>query len=127
MEYQFIKDPIDGFRLLISDEQANIARWLVDETGISSSAVNDLLVEINQKTSAFTHDVNFRGKEMVMSIVDGEVAVRLNQHGVSDFEQERFDQEMLSVDTTNDLSECGLDDFLSLLEDWYLFLKDNRV
>ena len=127
MEYQFIKDPIDGFRLLISDEQANIARWLVDETGISSSAVNDLLVQVDKNTSAFTHDVEFRGKEMVMSIVDGEVAVRVNQHSVSDFEQERFDQEMLSVDTTNDLSECGLDDFVSLLQDWYLFLKDNRV
>ena len=39
MEYQFIKDTIDGFRLNINDEHSNIARFLVEEIGMKSKQV----------------------------------------------------------------------------------------
>lgn len=127
MEYQFIKDPIDGFRLLITDEHTNIARWLSDETPVSSTAVKQLIENINSHSQSFYHDYQINGKEMVLTVCNGEVAIKINHHGISEQESERFTQEMLSVDTSTDICECGLDDFICLLQDWHDFLKDNRA
>ena len=43
MEYQFIRDPISGFRVKISDEQALIGRWFNEE--LSHNEVRDLLAQ----------------------------------------------------------------------------------
>lgn len=127
MEYQFIKDPIDGFRLLITDEHTNIARWLSDETPVTSNAVKQLIGNINSHSQSFYHDYQINGKEMVLTVSNGEVAITINHHAISEQESERFTQEMLSVDTSKDVSECGLDDFICLLQNWHDFLVDNRA
>lgn len=127
MEYQFIKDPIDGFRLLITDEHTNIARWLADETAVTSGAVKQLISNIKLHSQNVYDDFHITGKEMVLSVFNGEVAIKINHHGISEHESDRFTQEMLSVDTATDLCECGLDDFMSLLQDWHDFLKENRA
>lgn len=127
MEYQFIRDPIDGFRLQISDGHTNIARWLVEETPLTSNDISQLITNIKQQSQTYHHDFRINGKEMVLSICNGEVAIETNHHAISEYESDRFDQEMLSVDTATDLCECGLDDFISLLEDWHDFLKEHRA
>ena len=61
MEYQFIRDPITGCRMLISDEHSNIARWFNEQLNPQydevkkfyvikpkSSNIDDLLVIINK-------------------------------------------------------------------------------
>jgi uncharacterized protein YacL (UPF0231 family) len=127
MEYQFIKDPIDGFRLTISDEQTNIARWLVEETGINSQAVEAFIHEICSISNKTSYDYEKIGSEMVLKLSNGEVLVSVSHIAVSDSQIDRFEQEMLSLDSSSDISGCGLDDFIDLLKDWHLFLKDNRA
>ena len=127
MEYQFIKDPIDGFRLNINDEHNNIARFLVEEIGINSQQVLQFKAQVLDETNIHGYELRQSGKELSLLIFDGEVSVKINHHAVDDIQLERFEQEMLSIESNNDVSECGLDDFLSLLDDWLYFLQDNAA
>ena len=127
MEYVFIRDPIDGFIIQFNDEHRHFARFLNEEIGATSQAVERFHLQITTSIACQTHAFDVRGKETVLTVDEGEVSVMMNQMPLVSHELERLEQEMLTVDSNSDRSECGIDDFLDLLLGWYQFLIDNKV
>ena len=100
---------------------------MVEEIGMKSKQVLQFKAHVLDATNINGYEFRQSGKELSLLIFDGEVSVNINHHAVDDIQLERFEQEMLSIESSNDVSECGLDDFLSLLDDWLYFLQENAA
>lgn len=122
MEYQFIRDPITGFRMLISDEHSNIARWFNEQLNPQYDEVKKFYMELLESISANKSYV-MQGAELTIYVSDGEIAINTNNVAIEINEQERLEQEGLDYQTTYDSCECGADDFLEITESWLEFLK----
>jgi len=118
MEYQFIRDPISGFRIKISSEHAIIGRWLNEEIGKDKVAM--VLALISSVSSSF-EPLTLKGQEIDLILSKDEAlfeAHALHQDN-EDILAYQDDELMLEE---NDLSSgCGFEDFVDLINSWHEF------
>ena len=119
MEYQFIRDPITGFKVKISDEQALIARWLNEELG--NSEVADLLARCAAMSKGQAAWVRL-GSEIRFTLNTEEAlfeAHALFQEG-DDISQ--YADDALALDDHGLVAGCGFEDLVDLLTAWQQFI-----
>ncbi|MBQ4847111.1 YacL family protein [Pseudoalteromonas sp. MMG013] len=119
MEYQFIRDPIAGLKVRISDEQALIARWLNEE--LDKSEVAELVTRCHMMTKGQPAWVRL-GNEIRFTLNADEAlfeAHALFQEG-DDISQ--YADDALELDDHGLVAGCGFEDFVALLMAWQAFI-----
>ncbi|MBE0366773.1 YacL family protein [Pseudoalteromonas aurantia] len=119
MEYQFIRDPIAGLKVRISDEQALIARWLNEE--LDKSEVAELVARCHMMTKGQPAWVRL-GNEIRFTLNADEAlfeAHALFQEG-DDISQ--YADDALELDDHGLVAGCGFEDFVALLMAWQAFI-----
>ncbi|MBQ4852305.1 YacL family protein [Pseudoalteromonas sp. MMG012] len=119
MEYQFIRDPIAGLKVRISDEQALIARWLNEE--LDKSEVAELVTRCHMMTKGQPAWVRL-GNEIRFTLNADEAlfeAHALFQEG-DDISQ--YADDALELDDHRLVAGCGFEDFVALLMAWQAFI-----
>ncbi|CAM4111257.1 YacL family protein [Pseudoalteromonas byunsanensis] len=122
MEYQFIRDPITGFGVKISDEHTLVGRWLSEE--LPHNEVAQLIA----KSKAIHKDSPMlvkEGKEIRFTLSHDEALFEAHAlfHQADDLSN--YGDDALVLDEHGLVSGCGYEDFIALLEAWYQFIHRN--
>lgn len=120
MEYQFIRDPIDGFSLEINDEHKVIGQWLTTEIGTDKHKLMLVIANIEATNQYQQHVIP--GTEYSLIIESGEAMVRANVSQIPVDPTLLLEQE-LQLDDTDMIAECGQLDLLDLLYQWQDFIS----
>ncbi|BBN80271.1 UPF0231 protein [Pseudoalteromonas sp. A25] len=122
MEYQFIKDPVTGFRVKISDEHMLVGRWLNEE--LPFEQVNSLLNSAKNLSKAKPALV-IEGKETRLTLSHEEALFESHALFHQSDELIRYADDALELDEHGLVSGCGYEDFLELLQAWHQFINRN--
>ncbi|PCK30653.1 YacL family protein [Pseudoalteromonas piscicida] len=120
MEYQFIRDPLSGFRARFNDEHALIGRWLSEE--LEHSDIIELLSQLmalpNQKA-----ELTLVGKEIRVTFSAQEALFESHAlfHEGEDLAQ--YQDDALALDDSGLMAVCGYEDFMPILSEWADFTK----
>ncbi|MCF2825618.1 MULTISPECIES: YacL family protein [unclassified Pseudoalteromonas] len=120
MEYQFIRDPLSGFRARLNDEHALIGRWLSEE--LAHERIVSLLTQLenlpNQK-----EELVLAGKEIRATFTPQEALFESHAlfHESDDIAQ--YQEDALALDESGMMAVCGYEDFLPMLVEWAEFTK----
>ncbi|MCF6434820.1 MULTISPECIES: YacL family protein [Pseudoalteromonas] len=119
MEYQFIRDPITGFRVKISDEHMLVGRWLSEELPY------DEVMQLVADAKAMHKDspvIVKEGKEIRFTLSADEALFEAHAlfHQADDLSH--YADDALELDEHGLLSGCGYEDFIALLEAWNQFI-----
>jgi uncharacterized protein YacL (UPF0231 family) len=120
LEYQFIRDPIVGFKVKISDEQALIARWLNEE--LEKSEVTDLLTRCAVMTKGQTAWVRV-GKEIRFTLSAEEALFEAHALFQDGDDISQYADDALELDEHGLIAGCGFEDFVDLLTAWQQFIN----
>lgn len=123
MEYQFIRDPISGFRVKISDEQALIGRWFNEE--LAHNEVKDLLAQCRNIKSFNTPLVRL-GKEVRFKLCEQEALFEAHSLFNNNDDLAQYQDDALELDEHGLMAVCGFEDFVELLEAWHDFIGRGR-
>lgn len=119
MEYQFIRDPIDGFSLEINDEHKVIGQWLITEVGTDIAQLTTLITKIETISQYQTELIT--GTEYSLTLEAGEALIRANVSQIP-VDQSVLLEQALALDDTDMIAECGQLDLLDLLYQWRDFI-----
>ncbi|WP_115719957.1 YacL family protein [Gallaecimonas mangrovi] len=117
MEYQFRFNPFDG-RHQIQMELGFVAfgRFIEDELGIDHAKIQRLLDGLKADS-----DFCFEGHEWTLQVEQGELSLCHHNLNLTDNE---LDPE-LTLDDSDNLSCCGLEDGIKLFSAWLDFVAPN--
>nr|WP_315942822.1 YacL family protein [Pseudoalteromonas sp. CIP111854] len=122
LEYQFIRDPITGFKVRVSDEHALVGRWLNEEL-----AYDDVLSLINlaKALPQNKQTLVIEGTEVRLTLSCEEALFEAHAlfHQADDISH--YADDALELDEHGLVSGCGFEDFMDLLQAWYQFI--NRI
>ncbi|WP_117233683.1 YacL family protein [Vibrio maerlii] len=123
MEFQFTRNTLMGeFYVKCSMGHEIVARWLQEEVGKELTKIDQVLAIIDQAKQNPMEEVRLEGKEISLSIHQFDVIVEENVLG---HEQELGDSEFDFYDSESTAS-CGLEDFLTMMEQWHQFITQGR-
>lgn len=123
MEYQFIRDPISGFRVKISDEQALIGRWFNEE--LPQEKVLELLTACHA-LDKHTPQLQYQGKEIRFTLDTQEALFEAHNIFHQQDDLQRYADDFLELDEHGTVAACGFEDFVALLQDWSEFIGKSR-
>lgn len=119
MEYQFIRDPVIGFKVKISDEQALIARWFNEE--LAHDEVIDLLIQCRDIKSMHSPLIKM-GREVRFKLSPQEALFESHSLFHNNDDLALYQEDALELDEHGLMAVCGFEDFVELLEDWSEFI-----
>ena len=120
LEYQFIRDPISGYRVKMSDEHALVGRWLNEELPFNEVAefLRSASTLKDNKTTLVTE-----GREVRLTLSHEEALFEAHAlfHNSDDISQ--YSDDALELDEHGLVSGCGYEDFIALIEAWLAFIN----
>ncbi|MFC3032980.1 YacL family protein [Pseudoalteromonas fenneropenaei] len=121
MEYQFIKDPLFGIRVRMSDEHSLIGRWLSDEIGNARLAeVFAWIAKIKQGQDTVVD----AGREVRLTLNRDEALFEAHALFFNDDSQlDEYRDDALNFADEGLHAACGFEDFCALLEDFQQFCQ----
>ncbi|WP_206484999.1 YacL family protein [Thalassotalea sp. G2M2-11] len=122
MEYEFIHDTVTGYaKAKFSFEHQIIGPWLELEVGNNTEKLTELLTVIDQVESGAIQEKVITGCEYSVVLSRDDIKIQANAllNGESQLPDELQSDE-LHFDS-QDSSECGLNDFRTLLLSWAKF------
>lgn len=119
MEYQFTRTLTGEYRIKCSMDHEVVAHWLEQEVYTDKAKINDILATIEQIKAGDGQEFCYRGKEISLSMLQGEVIIEEN---VLSTEQELDDNEFDFYNSESSAG-CGLEDFEQLLRSWLVFIR----
>ncbi|KZN59460.1 hypothetical protein N474_07135 [Pseudoalteromonas luteoviolacea CPMOR-2] len=124
MEYQFIKDPIAGFKVRMSQEHALVGRWLNEELPLTEVA-SFLEQLLGVKHS--TEELKLEGKEVRLTLSKDEALFEAHSLFQNDVDLSRYEDDFLELDEDGLSAGCGFEDFEALMQDWYGFIQSRKL
>ncbi len=122
MEFEFIKNSFTGEYLVRCEMgQEVIARLLQEEISTSDRTIMEITALLTQAAQFSGNEFKWQGKEISLSVVDSEVHVYENSLAFDSLME--MDEEF-SVYESESYSECGLEDFRSVLAQWERFIHN---
>ncbi|GEK09005.1 YacL family protein [Pseudoalteromonas peptidolytica] len=120
MEYQFIRDPLSGFRARFNDEHALIGRWLSEELDHNSVRV---LISQLEALSFQKEELILTGKEIRATFTPQEALFESHAlfHESEDVMQ--YQEDALALDESGMMAICGYEDFMPMLKEWAEFIR----
>ena len=125
MEYQFVRDPIFGFRAKFTDEQALFGRWLTEEINTDRQQLTALLGLIEQVKAVQVNELKLLGKEVSLTLSDAEALLEANILHQGDEDISMYQDDALALDEDGLLAVCGYEDFVALIHAWCEFIRFN--
>lgn len=126
MEYDFTyQRDTRQFGLVLAPEYQILATFLVEEFAANATAIAQLLQQLTVLTSR--DEWRYQGKEFVLAVEHAEVLLQHNsvlQDHASAAEQQLLLEEQLQLDEQGLSCQCGLEDFVKLLQDWHRFITE---
>lgn len=123
MDYQFIRDPISGYSIRISQEHEIIATWITEELGTNKQTVADFYHTLKSLENTMTHDFMLKGREISLSVLDYDVTIKANSLYHDNHELAQYEEDHLSLDTSTLEGGCGLEDFIQVIQGWLDFIR----
>ncbi|KZN51159.1 YacL family protein [Pseudoalteromonas luteoviolacea] len=123
MEYQFIRDPIAGFRVRMSEEHALVGRWLNDELPLNDIAG---FIEKMSTVKQGTEELKLEGKEVRLTLSKDEALFEAHTLFQNDVDLSRYEDDLLELDEDGLMAGCGFEDFQALMHDWNRFVQSRR-
>ncbi|WP_240654774.1 YacL family protein [Pseudoalteromonas rubra] len=124
MEYQFIRDPIAGFRVKMSAEHELVGRWLNDE--LAHDALPALLARLKEiKTTRDEFCLEGREVRLIVSHQEALFEAHDLYHDQTDA-LSAFSDDALAMEEHGLSAGCGFEDFEALLLDWQDFIRRRR-
>ena len=123
MEFEFLRDPtFGGYHAKFSMEHELFAVWLMEEIGDNKERLSQLQVCIDKAQKLSFEDVQFVGREYLLTLNKDEVHLVLNSalDGVGDYDS--YEQQDLYVNDQHHANSCGLEDFVQMIAAWREFL-----
>ncbi|MBD1584382.1 YacL family protein [Pseudoalteromonas sp. S16_S37] len=120
MEYQFIKDPIIGFRVKMSDEHMLVGRWLNEELAFEQVA---MLLETARDLPNSKQAVVVEGKEIRLTLSHEEALFESHALFHQSDDISMYADDALELDEHGLASGCGYEDFMELLQAWHQFIN----
>ncbi len=121
MEFEFIRNTLMGeYYVKCSMGHEIVGRWLQEEIGKDSAKIQQVEALIDQAFSSSSQEHSLTGTEISVMIHGDEVLVQENILAHS-YELE-LDSEFDLYDAESTAS-CGIDDFVTLIEQWKDFLN----
>lgn len=121
MEYQFIRDPISGFRIKISSEHAVIGRWLNEEVGKDKI----LMVQALIKAVATSFEpVTLQGQEVDLILNKDEAIFEAHALHQDSEDILAYQDDELMLEENGLTSGCGFEDFVDLIDSWQEFVTN---
>ncbi|MBQ4834438.1 YacL family protein [Pseudoalteromonas sp. MMG010] len=118
MEYQFIRDPISGFRIKISSEHAIIGRWLNEEIGKDKIAMVQALIA---SVSTSFEPVTLKGQEIDLILSKDEAIFEAHALHQDNEDILAYQDDELMLEENDLCSGCGFEDFIDLIDSWHEF------
>ena len=122
MEYQFVRDPIFGFRAKFNDEQALFGRWLTEEMNTNPEKLGQLLGLITQAKTLQQDEIQLLGKEVTLTLSRSEALLEANILHHQDEDLSQYQDDALMLDEDGLMAVCGYEDFVALIEAWCEFI-----
>ncbi|TMP23817.1 hypothetical protein CWB99_22970 [Pseudoalteromonas rubra] len=124
MEYQFIRDPIAGFRVKMSAEHELVGRWLNDE--LAHEEVPAFVAQL-EALKISRDELCLEGREVRLTVSHQEALFEAHDlyHEQSDA-LSVFSDDALSLEEYGLSAGCGFEDFEALLLDWQEFIRRRR-
>ncbi|AOT09819.1 YacL family protein [Pseudoalteromonas luteoviolacea] len=123
MEYQFIRDPITGYRVRMSQEHSLVGRWLNEELAIAD--VNSFVVKMKNISSS-QDEIRIEGKEVRLILSKDEALFEAHTLYQNDVDLSRYEDDFLELDEDGLVAGCGFEDFQALMLDWQAFTQGRR-
>ncbi|OCQ20273.1 hypothetical protein A7985_17790 [Pseudoalteromonas luteoviolacea] len=123
MEYQFIRDPIVGFRVRMSEEHALVGRWLNEELPLNDIAG---FIEKMSAVKQGTEELKLEGKEVRLTLSKDEALFEAHTLFQNDVDLSRYEDDFLELDEDGLIAGCGFEDFQALMHDWHTFVQSRR-
>ena len=123
MEYQFVRDPIFGFRAKFNDEQALFGRWLTEEINTHPEKLNQLLMLITQAKTLQQDEVQLLGQEVTLTLSSAEALLEANVLHHQDDDLSQYQDDALMLDEDGLMAVCGYEDFVALIQAWCEFIR----
>ena len=122
MEFEFIKNSFTGEYLVKCEMgQEVIARLLQEEVSTDDRTIMEIKALLSKASQFSGNEHKWQGKEISLSILESEVHVYKNTLA---FETLTESEEEFSLYESESYSECGLEDFLSVIEQWERFIHN---
>ncbi len=122
MEFEFIKNSFTGEYLVKCEMgQEVIARLLQEEISTDDRTIMEIKALLSKAAQFSGNEHKWQGKEISLSILESEVHVYENTLA---FETLMESEEEFSLYESESYSECGLEDFVSILEQWERFIHN---
>ncbi len=118
MEYQFIRDPISGFRIKISSEHAVIGRWLNEEVGKDKIAMVQALIKA---VATSFEPVTLQGQEVDLILNKDEAIFEAHALHQDSEDMLAYQDDELVLEESGLISGCGFEDFVDLIDSWQEF------
>lgn len=123
MDYEFIAEPDGSLKAYLSMGHEALGHWLNDELGEDLDAGARVLALLSQSEANPDTVASLPGKIYNLTIADGEVEVMAN---VVQFEfPDELEPDMSYYDDEQ-MSGCGVQDFMMLLRNWLAFVREER-
>lgn len=119
MEYQFVRGLTGEYKVICSMDHEVVGRWLEQEVYTDKARIEKLLEAIKQIKAGAGEEFLFTGKEISVSLQQGDVIIEENAlHSSDELDDSEFD--FYNSEST---AECGLEDFEQLLVSWQKFIR----
>lgn len=129
MEYEFSRDTVQGgYHAKFSMEHELFSTWLVDEVADNKERLAQLQDCITRAAVAHYQDIEFSGREYLLTFNQQEVCLALNSSidgmgGQGCFDDPHPQEDDINVNDDSFSNSCGLDDFALMLAAWRRFLN----
>lgn len=120
MEFEFIKNNFTG-EYIVRCEMGHevIARLLQEEVGKDERTMMAILSLLERAQIQPSQEITWQGKEISFSVLESEVVVYENTIG---FDMLNDNSEDFALYESESKSECGLEDFYSVAQQWRRFV-----
>ncbi|MDK2597491.1 YacL family protein [Pseudoalteromonas obscura] len=123
MEYQFIRDPITGYRVRMSQEHALVGRWLNEELAIAD--VKQFVQQMDM-LGQDQEEIRLEGKEVRLTLSKDEALFEAHTLYQNEVDLSRYEDDFLELDEDGLMAGCGFEDFRALMLDWQAFTQGRR-
>ncbi|MCG7547316.1 YacL family protein [Pseudoalteromonas sp. Of7M-16] len=123
MEYQFIRDPITGYRVRMSQEHALVGRWLNEELAIAD--VKQFVQQMDMIGQG-QEEIRLEGKEVRLTLSKDEALFEAHTLYQNEVDLSRYEDDFLELDEDGLMAGCGFEDFQALMLDWQAFTQGRR-
>ncbi|KZN68382.1 YacL family protein [Pseudoalteromonas luteoviolacea] len=123
MEYQFIRDPISGFKVRMSEEHALVGRWLNEELPLKEVSS---FIEKMDMVKQGTEELKLEGKEIRLTLSKDEALFEAHTLFQNEVDLSRYEDDFLELDEDGLMAGCGFEDFQALMHDWIRFVQSRR-